>query len=159
MRRAPALLCGVILVTACAVRPAPPRIAGLELVNLSAGPEARQRVRALHGPGAAVPERTTIACYSAPGREILLYRSTFTTEEDASASLAAMLEAIGSRRTPFRITAGGPAGAVLTGLGREHAVWVDGRDLLWLEATPGLLEAALSDLGAGPPVPGGRPPA
>jgi len=155
MRRTFGLLPLLLMVAACAVGPAPRHLAGVPLVDVVSGAEAQKRVLALHGPGATVPQGTLIARYAAPGRELLLYRSTFVSDTVAAEALTAMLDAIERKRTPFTLRNRGPRGATLSGLGREHAVWVDGPDLLWLEATPGELDRALADLDAGENLPGG----
>ncbi len=134
----------------CGVAPLPRSLAGVPLVELETGRPARDLVARLHGPGAGVPGRTVVGRYAAPGREIVVYASTFPSPEEAAGAFGRMVAAIGRGGGPFRIQRREAAAARLRGLGRQHVVWVEGARLVWVEATAGLAGPAARELGLSP---------
>ncbi|NOZ93230.1 MAG: hypothetical protein GXP47_00625 [Acidobacteria bacterium] len=130
----------------------PASLAGVDLTRIVSGEKAQRMVRGMHTRGPSVPQSTTVAFYGGGRPEVVLYISVFPSNSEADRALAAMVDGIRRRPSPFQLR--GPdrdGGWRLSGLGQEHLVWVDGSRLVWLQANPNLLRRAREELrhGAG----------
>ena len=118
----------------------------MPLETVVEGDAARQLVRRLHVGAATVPQDTLVAEYGYRGT--VLYLSRFASPEQARGALEAMLAAIRAGRGPFsRPEAVNDGSWAMSGLGLAHRLWVRGSRLVWLQAPPDAIEAAVRDLG------------
>jgi hypothetical protein len=133
--------------TACAPSPVPRTLADHKRIRMVSGERAAALVARLHGRKVA-PRQSVLAEYGR-GAVITVWLATFASNAEAQRTLGSMIGGIKAGRSPYAspwTEPEEPSRFLTFGPGGEHALWVSGRSVYWLQAAPELFERALAEL-------------
>jgi len=139
------LLGAAILFAAALDRSDPLLPPGFSLLEEITGPDAAAMVDRLHG-RTVTPEESAVFRYASPAGQVIVYRSSYTSDGQAASIAERMRQRIKTGGFGFsnlaEITQSGVVVARCAGLGRIHFLFAASHEVYWVEAEPAAVSSA-----------------